>query len=95
MFNITKEQAISMLPDSEHIHVQMNPGYGMLIGADWNKKDVLDHIEQHDCEVGGEMCRKMNHGLVVWFEGKDNRPMFVETKSGFDFTPFLTPSTND
>jgi len=89
MKNFTKQQAILALPEGEDVHVQMNPGENILIGADWKKEDIIKMIEEHETEVGGDICIGMGHGIVIWYEGRDKRPMFVEHKKGTDFTPYL------
>lgn len=78
-----------MLPDGDMVHVQMNPSYGLFVGADWERDSILEAIKKNICEVGGKMCRNMNHGLVIYYEGKEKRPMFVATKEDFDFSPLL------
>ena len=36
---LTKEQVLKMLPDGEYIHTFR--GNGVLIGADWERKEIL------------------------------------------------------
>ena len=63
---LTVEEAISLMPDGKTIHVYCNPN-GMLIGADWKRKDAIKEFEANPntIQVGGEMCRRMNHAIVV------------------------------
>ena len=70
---ITPEQALSILNEGEEIHTFRNPN-GMLLGADWDRQNVIDEINKEGAvlEIGGETCRKMNHGLVI------NQSLFVE-----------------
>lgn len=81
---LTKVQAISMLGDSEYIHT-FRSGPMSLLGCDWSRQEIVDAISSNECEVGGEMCKSMNHGLVVHVGGA---PLFVECKDGFDYTEF-------
>jgi hypothetical protein len=73
---ITVEQAISCLNDGDSIHTFLNPG-GALIGADWSREAVIETLKSHPdkIEIGGKMCRKMKHGLVVW---RGDEPVFIE-----------------
>lgn len=75
--NISVEEALYLLPQENEIHTFRNPS-GMLLGADWNRIELEGFIKSHpdDLEIGGEMCRKMKHALVI----KDvNGYLFVET----------------
>lgn len=73
---LTKEEAVSLLPEAEEIHC-FSSSRGMLIGADWSRKSVVDWIAiAESCEIGGAMCRRMGHGLVV--NGKDDSVLFFE-----------------
>lgn len=66
------------MPKGKTVHVYCNPN-GMLIGADWDLKDVHSEFESHpdSIEIGGEMCRRMGHAIVVhrndgpWFFAND------------------------
>lgn len=73
---LTPEQAISVLPGGDSVHVYTNPA-GMLIGCDWKRETLIDAIRKSpQLEIGGGMCRSMKHGLIVW-ESKTH-PLFVE-----------------
>ena len=74
-----------MLPDGDEIHT-FRSGPGCLIGADWTRDQIIDQIETKPCELGGELCTKMNHGLVIWTE-PDN-PLFVECRKDVDYQQF-------
>jgi hypothetical protein len=74
---LSYDQAVAMLEDGDgDVHVFMNPA-GMLIGADWRREQVLIMLKAGECELGGEMCMKMGHGLVCTHQGKHH---FVQTK---------------
>lgn len=63
---LSAEQAIDCLPKCDDIHVFTNPG-GMLIGADWRRKDIVETINNAEkIEIGGPVCRGTGHGLVVF-----------------------------
>lgn len=63
---LNPEQAKSILPKGKNVHVFLNPN-GMLIGEDWDKKQVLELFESNKdkIEIGGQGCKSMKHGLVV------------------------------
>jgi hypothetical protein len=71
---LTKEQALSALPEGENVHCFVSGG-GILFGADWNRKQVEQYIEEADSVViGGGMSRRMGHGLAVF--GTDGLKFF-------------------
>lgn len=76
---IDYEQAVAMLPEDDQIHVYDNPAPGVLVGADWDRDELLSLMRESACELAGETATSMGHGLVVW-DGK--RPLFVATKGG-------------
>lgn len=80
---ITGEQAIEIMNDGESVHTFRSGGIA-LIGCDWNRDDLIGAINSSECEIGGEMCQAVNHGLVVWTDG----PLFVECKPGTDYAKF-------
>jgi len=69
------DKAIEMLPDGETVHTFRNPG-GMLIGADWDKKEVVAAITKFGAEFAGEQAKAMGHALAI----NDGAWLFVETK---------------
>ena len=78
---LTKEQAISVLPDGETVHTFYNSGFG-LVGADWERDDILDKIEKSDIvELTGQGARGMGHGICAY--NKDTKGqsdiLFIET----------------
>jgi hypothetical protein len=80
---LTTEQALSMLGDDDSIHTFRAVG-NMLLGADWDRAELEIAIRQNRCEIGGEMCKRTNHGLVVNVDGW----LFVKCKDGFDYDQF-------
>jgi len=70
---LTKEQALSALPEDKDIHCFVSGG--ILIGADWSREQVERYIKDADtAEIGGGMCRRMGHGLAVF--GTDGLKFF-------------------
>ena len=70
---LTKEQALSALPKGDKVHCFV--ASGILLGADWNREQVEQYIEESkSIEIGGEMSRKMGHGLAVF--GTDGLKFF-------------------
>ena len=50
---LTKEQALSALPEGESVHCFVSGG-SILFGADWGRKQVEQYIEEADSvEIGG------------------------------------------
>lgn len=68
-------KAIKMLPDGEHIHTFRNTA-GMLLGADWDRKDIIIAIKRYGVEFSGEQAIALEHGLVL----NDGSFLFIETK---------------
>ena len=78
---LTEQQAIDLLPEGEQIHTHYNIGT-ILVGADWDRQDVLDKIHMCECrEVTGPNARALSHGLCLYH--KDTKwhsdILFVET----------------
>ena len=73
---ITKEQALEIAKFNEDtIHCFINAPMG-LIGASHTKDSFLNSLEQAEkIEIGVNICRKMEHALVLWIKGI---PFFFE-----------------
>jgi len=74
---ITPADAISLLKDGEDIHTFRNPN-GILIGCDIDRKKIIELLNNNPdkIELGGEMCKKLNHGVILY----DNKGyLFIET----------------
>lgn len=76
---LTVDEAVAVLPNSPKIHVYAyNPSHSMtLIGADWDRDDVLKCFEQCDVELAGENAISIGHG--IGFYDEYGNPHFVET----------------
>jgi len=74
---ITPDEAIGLLNDGEEIHTFVNPRAGMMIGTDHSRESLIKRIKENPdkLEIGGEACRRMNHGLIL----KDDGNLFIET----------------
>lgn len=75
---LTFDEAVAMLPDGDSIHTFMGGGM-VLIGADWDRKDILELLQIGKPELSGENACNLGHGMVAWLRG---RPLFIETKEG-------------
>lgn len=78
---LTAEEAISLLPDTDEIHTQIQSGM-MFVGADWSRDDIIDKIQKSEiCELTGPIARGMGHGLALYNKNaKYQRDiLFVET----------------
>lgn len=76
---ITPQQAESLLMDGENIHTFVNPNANILIGADWSREEIVSLFNKHSdkIEIGGDACRSMGHGIVVW--RSSDSPLFIES----------------
>lgn len=83
---LTAAQAISVLPEGERVHTFLSGM--MLIGADWDRANVIKSLEgAKQIELTGKMARSMKHGICFWEpvgkKDKDGddlfRPVFIET----------------
>jgi len=82
---MTKKQAVKLLPKGKTIHVFLNPGVGILLGADWDRKDVLALLAKATrIEETGEHSQRMGHGLAA-LEGNEWR--FIETRKVVEVKP--------
>ena len=79
---LTKEQAISMLPDGDSVHTIVQCGFG-LIGADWSKEKMLSTIDKHRFELSGKITTSMGHGMTF---RNGTGYVFVETKKEGEIT---------
>jgi hypothetical protein len=76
---LTYEQAVAMLPDGEQVHTFLDGGLA-LIGADWDREQVLALLRTGAPEMSGEQATAMGHGLVAF--RPDAGPVFIETRPG-------------
>jgi hypothetical protein len=86
---LTGYQALDMLPNDgeidSKIHVYRCCETGVMVGFNLDRDCVVDKIRDNHCEIGGDMCRELGHGLVI----KDGCEfMFVECRKGFDYGAF-------
>lgn len=72
-------EAVMLLPETDTIHTFSNPSFGILIGTDWPREEVLQFFLDNDgkIELAGEMATRMEHGLA-FTDGE--RRLFFATK---------------
>jgi hypothetical protein len=75
-YGLTYGQALAMLPDGDEIHAFTNPA-GMLVGADWDRSDVLALLRTGRPELSGDQATAMGHGLVAF---RGDVPVFFATR---------------
>lgn len=75
---LTFDEAVAMLPDGDDIHTFRQAAVGTLIGADWPRADILEHIAKHGAELSGEHATRMKHGICVLEGGRV--PLWIATK---------------
>jgi len=81
---LTPEQAEAMLPDGNYIHTFISSRPGMMLGADWERAEILKRFadkEQQPPELAGPMAQALDHGICVW---QSDHWLFVQTKSKND-----------
>jgi hypothetical protein len=79
---LTLEEAIALLPPKDRVHtfVQVVTTQGaLLVGADWDRTDVIELIQTNGAELAGPAAAKMGHGLVVVEREPERGPLFIET----------------
>ena len=89
---ISSDAAIAMLPDRDRINTFRQTGIGLL-GADWDRTEIVKAIENGKPQLAGETAMKMGHALVISEIGSG--PLFIETKQTPDQTnqtTFETPA---
>ena len=80
-FNLTIEEAKSLISDSKEIHTFYNPGFG-LVGGDHSRKSILKDIENAErLNLAGEQAQHMGHALAILKNGckVQSDILFVET----------------
>lgn len=61
---LTQEQAEAMLDDRERIHT-FRGGSGIMIGADWDRADIIAAIKKYGAELSGPIATRMGHGMLL------------------------------
>ncbi|MBP2643946.1 MAG: hypothetical protein H6Q67_1833 [Firmicutes bacterium] len=75
---LSREEAISMLPEGDNIHTFRSKGF-LLMGADWSRDKIIKSIDKYGCELSGEQATSMSHGIVL---KDDVGYLFIETREG-------------
>ena len=73
---ISKENALKMLPAGDTVHTFRNGG-NILLGAEWDKKDILNLFDKFEIVLAGENAKALNHRLAV----NDGSWIFIETST--------------
>lgn len=71
------EEAVAMLADGDMIHTFTNPSASVLVGADWDRAEILEILRGH-VELAGPQATAMGHGLVV--ERGPGEWLYIETR---------------
>lgn len=74
---MTYDEAIKYLPDGPQIHTFRNSAAGLLLGADWEREDLLATMRKYAVLPTGPGARAMRHGLAL---RDDQGVLFIETK---------------
>lgn len=69
--------ALLRIPAGERVHTFRNPGVGMLLGADWDRDELVAAMtEAPEILVTGAQAQAVNHGLAISYNGS---MLFIET----------------
>ena len=75
------DQALSLIADGDDVHTFRSTGTA-LIGADWERSEIVEVLKIYSPEFGGDQCRAMNHGIAV----RDKASwLFIATKPDIDW----------
>ena len=69
-------QAVAMLPDKQEIHT-FRLSRVALIGADWDRSEIISAIKKYGVELSGPNASGMGHGMVLT---DSNGFLFIETR---------------
>lgn len=82
--SLTKEEALKLIVDGNKVHTFINAPEVGLIGADWDRQELLKKLDEAESiTLAGEIATKMHHGVVIHPKrAKYQRDLiFVETKT--------------
>lgn len=74
---ITFDEAVELLLDGEYVHTFRNSAPGVMIGADWERKKLLELMKKSKIEIAGPAAAAMKHGIALF---DDQGPLFIATK---------------
>ncbi len=75
---LTTDEAIALLPEGETIHTFMSSSGGVLVGADWDREEIIKLLSgQYKPELSGPSAKSMKHGIAVFRQYTGN--LFIET----------------
>jgi len=68
---LSVQEALSCLKvQDDQVHCFLSGG-PVLVGTDWDIKDVQDTFHKSVIQIGGKQCYEMGHGIVA-FDGERN-----------------------
>lgn len=74
--DLTYEEAEALLAEGDRVHTFRQSSVA-LIGADWDRADILEALRTRRVQEAGPMAVRMGHGLVL----QDDRGLlFVATR---------------
>ena len=75
---LTEAEALGLYrKNQKQVHTILNGIPNVLVGADWDMGEFRTAVRKAlKIEIGGEQCRRMGHGLVIWRDKTD--PVFCE-----------------
>lgn len=74
---LTTEEVFARLPDEEYVHTFRQARDGTLLGADWERREMIKAINKYQFEVTGKQAQSMGHGMAFCDE---YGWVFVQTK---------------
>lgn len=73
---VSLSEAIELLPKSEKVHCFSNPAASVLVGADWERDEVIRTFQQAEkIFISGPSAQSTGHGLFI---SQDGRNLFFE-----------------
>lgn len=84
---MTLNDAMAVLPADDTIHAVFNPKDGILLGASWEREDVLELLQKVErIEVTGQLAQKDGYGIAV-LEPITGDWLFIKTTRRTDNEP--------
>lgn len=62
---ISTKRALAMIADGDRIHVTTEPRPGIMVGAEWDRQDVIFLIKSGKPELTGPIASKAGYRLAV------------------------------
>jgi hypothetical protein len=75
----TLKRVDEMMTPGKQVHTLIEcSGLPVLLGANWDRKELLRLAKRYGAYESGESANAMHHGIVVW---NDKQPVFCETRA--------------